>query len=48
MKVIHKEYILPEAEVLYAKKPLLKKTISIEDGVREVVGELNKEKSHPL
>lgn len=48
LKVIHKEYILPEAEVLYAKKPLLKKTISIEDGVREVVGELNKERSLPL
>ena len=48
MKVIHEEYVLPEAEALYAKKPLLKDTISIEDGVREVVEKLKKERSLPL
>ena len=48
LKAIHKEYVLPEGEALFAKKPLLKETISIEDGVREVVGELKKERSLPL
>lgn len=48
LEVEHKEYILQEAESLFAKKPLLGDTISIEDGVKEVLQELKKERSGPL
>ncbi len=48
LKVNHEEYILPEAESLFAKKPLLKDTITIENGVREVIEELRKERSGSL
>lgn len=48
LEIVHRDYILPEADSLYAKRPLLKDTISIEEGVKEVVEELKKESSGPL
>lgn len=48
LEVVHKEYILPEAEALFAKKPLLADTIPLEDGVREVLENLKKERSGSL
>ena len=48
LEVVHREYILPEADALFAKNPLLRDTITLEDGVKEVLGELKKERSGSL
>ena len=45
LEVRHEEYVLPEAERLVANDPLLKDTISIEEGVRDVLAALKKERS---